>query len=243
MQRLAVENETMTQPTPRVDPLGRAFKGSQLQIQIYVNRRRADLDDAIRVALPDLIDSVEIDWRTPIAADGYREYHDSAFLRRVGLDRHEAALSEFWPRGGPHWDALARLRSDGIDGVLLVEAKSYPEEMRSTCKASPPSRERIDAALASTAAWLGVERTPAWTDDYYQFANRLAHLWFLREVTQVPAWLVNVNFVDDRLHNPTDRDSWDRSLADAKGKLGLPRSIPGFADVFLPGRERSELTS
>jgi hypothetical protein len=36
----------------RVDELGRAFAGSQLQIQIYVNRREKELSQAVLNALP-----------------------------------------------------------------------------------------------------------------------------------------------------------------------------------------------
>ena len=36
----------------------------------------------------------------------------------------------------------------------------------------------------------------------YQFPNRLAHLYFFREIVKVPAWLVNVCYLDDPKHQP-----------------------------------------
>ena len=109
----------------RVDEHGRAFKGSQLQTQLYVNARTAALDAVIRDEFPDLRHAA-IEWRSPLAEDGRREYWDAAFLRRVDLGDHAPALAEFWPSGGPHWDALATISVDGRRGAILGEGKSTP---------------------------------------------------------------------------------------------------------------------
>jgi hypothetical protein len=113
-----------TQPSAkRVDASGKAFKGSQYQLQRYVNEFPSELERALRATIPDLAGST-ITWRSPIASDGYREYRDAAFLDRIGLTELRPALLEFWPRGGPVWDGLAQVGSDPPTGVLLVEAKS-----------------------------------------------------------------------------------------------------------------------
>jgi hypothetical protein len=44
----------MTTKTARVDKLGRAYAGSQLQIQIYANRRSEELSQKVLQGLPDL---------------------------------------------------------------------------------------------------------------------------------------------------------------------------------------------
>ena len=54
--------------------------------------------------------------------DHYAEYRDEAFLKRVGVSATKKPLSEFWPKRGPQWDALATF---GDDGVILVEAKAH----------------------------------------------------------------------------------------------------------------------
>ena len=77
------------------------------------------------------------------------------------------------------WDALARvtLLDSGRTGVLLVEAKSYPQEMYSNgCCASEVSRTQIVKALQQTQRWLAVDNVD-WTGPLYQSANRLAHLY------------------------------------------------------------------
>jgi hypothetical protein len=87
--------------------LGRAFAGSQRQIQYYVNEHRSVLNQAIRDAFKT---SFSLRWVSPLSSDGYREYWDDAFLKALGLSQHCKELNDFWPSGGPHWDALAGRR-------------------------------------------------------------------------------------------------------------------------------------
>ena len=98
----------------RTDSRGRAFKKSQLQIQIYVNRRREELEKAIRTVLPGLDQATQrFRWVSPLESDKFREYRDRSFL--VAIERSDLAdeLKKFWPRGGAHWDALAILEFHG----------------------------------------------------------------------------------------------------------------------------------
>lgn len=103
----------------------KTYAGSQLQIQTYVNSRSNEIDVAIQGKFPELVGAA-FQWRSPLAHEQYREYWDRAFLAVVDQERHWPTLKQFWPRGGPHWDALAVVVQDGrAPGVLLVEAKSY----------------------------------------------------------------------------------------------------------------------
>jgi hypothetical protein len=63
-------------------------------------------------------------------------------------------------------------------------------------------------------------------------ANRIAHLYFFREVLGIDAWLVNLCFVDDR-HCRTAQPEWELGLAEAKRNMGIT-TVPFEADVFLP---------
>ena len=228
----------------KVDELGRAYAGSQLQVQIYVNRRQAELDMAVAAALSDLNHGALFDWVSPVQHGDFEEYRDLEFLEALDLKRYAMDLAEFWPRRGPVWDALATVKSaSGQDGVLLAEGKSYPGEMRSRgSNASEGSLEIIEASLEKTRRWLGVAQTPSWIGDLYQLANRLAHLYFFREVVGLPAWLVSLNFVDDP-HHPTSLAQWQDGIREAKRDLGIGDvDIPYYADVYLPARARDELT-
>lgn len=236
----------MRESNRRVDSLGRAYAGSQLQIQLWVNRRSTELMQAVLAALPSLAPlNSKIHWVSPLEGAGFVEYQDREFLRAVRLEGCAPELSRFWPRGGPVWDALAAVetaRTPDCPGVLLVEAKSHASEVYSGgCKASTRSRKRIEEALELTKCWLGASSDSDWTGALYQSANRLAHLYFLREVVGVPAWLINVYFVNDP-HWPTSRSEWEVTLAGIKAQLGLAGiSVPYAADLLLEAGTREEL--
>jgi len=227
----------------RTDDQGRAFKKSQLQIQIYVNKRSGELNHAIRVALPTL-DAVAsgIHWVSPLESEKFVEYRDESFLRRVNFPALVPALAEFWPRQGAHWDGLATVDlKAGGQGVLLVEAKCYVAEMKSSMMArAPESIERIRMAFEEAKSWCGADPGADWTAPYYQTANRLAHLCFFAR-RSIPAWLVNVCMENDP-HAPTTRLEWESGISEALRHLGLKQFPSGLVGhVYLPSRPRSEL--
>lgn len=202
------------------------------------------MEDEIRRTLPEL-GGAEFAWCSPCRDDKVREYSDAAFLRRLGYDHLVPRLKEFWPTGGPHWDALAVVTRNGKPaGPLLVEAKSYPGEMGSRCTAtSDASRNQIAERLAETRRWLGVDEShaSAWIDELYQSANRFAHLYFFRSIAKQDAWLVNLYFMEDP-DRATTREEWEAALADAEQRLGLlGKAVPHSSRVFLKGQEPVEL--
>ena len=70
--------------------------------------------------------------------------------------------------------------------------------------------------------FLGVDRSISWTGKFYQYANRLAHLYLLRELNEVNAHLVFVYFLGDKeVSGPDSVAGWKPALAAAKGALGL----------------------
>jgi hypothetical protein len=213
----------------RCDPTGRAHAGSQRQIQHYVNHEPRLLEHEIALALNKRI---SLRWVSPLSTELYREYHDTAFLEALDLARHRRALSNFWPNRGPVWDALAL--ETLTDGVVLLEAKSHLAEIRGGgCKAAATtSVQKIDAAMMQTKEWLGIDQGVDWKGELYQSANRIAHLHFFRNVLAIPAWLVNVYFLDDP-HSPTARSQWIPGIQDVKKRLGLSNT-PFCADIFLP---------
>lgn len=218
----------------RTDESGAAYRGSRRQIQLYVNEFKDELNSAIAVTIPDFPPKAGIVWKSPLCSEKFREYWDKAWLRVLGLPGSAKQLGDFWPKGGPHWDALARY---GEAGTILVEAKAHPTEIfnEAGCRASSPqSRAMIEKALQQTCEWLKVQYTEKWLGRAYQSANRLAHLFFLREIAKVDAWLVNIYFIDDRSHKPTSRDEWTNGIASLKAELGIAGTqIPHSGDLFL----------
>jgi hypothetical protein len=215
----------------RTDITGRAHAGSQRQIQTYVNERTSELCRAVALALqPRKLDEAEIRWVSPLAGEGYCEYRDEEFLEVIGAGHLVTKLREFWPRGGPCWDALARL--DG-GGCVLVEAKSHIQEVYGNgCGAMGGSRSLIRSSVGRTKDWIGARADADWLGCLYQSANRLAHLFFLREIGKIEAFLANVYFAGDP-HSPTTLQQWDVSRRVVSERLGMARPVPYCASVFL----------
>jgi hypothetical protein len=193
-------------------------RGSLKWIQRSLEQRPAALDELI---LAKLDGASSISWRSPLREDHFAEYRDRAFLERIGAAELAPDLERFWPSRGPQWDALGR--SDAGD-ILLVEAKAHFDEVLTPpCQAGEVSRCAIEAALSETIASIGAAPRAAWSATFYQLANRLAHLYFLRKHGR-SAWLVLVNFVGDaEMHGPSSEAEWEAAYRVVSYVLGLPR--------------------
>ena len=233
-----MNSHSAVKPVPyrkHVDAMGRAFAGSQRQIQTYVNEHSAELSEAVRHSLS--FGPIEIEWVSPLSARGYVEYQDGDFLRVLGLDNLTNQLREFWPSGGPCWDALARIAfSDGRRGCILVEAKSHEKEIEGNgCGATDASLQQILRALCKTKEWLEVSPAADWTGKLYQSANRLAHLYFLRKIAGIDAYLLNVYFMNDSHWQNSAKtvQEWKPAIQDVQRRLGLTSPVPFSEEVFL----------
>ena len=185
-------------------------RGSLRWIQFAVNKA------------PDLLKTPElpeVKWVSPLTDDEFAEYRDSSFLRVIGQADLRDALSDFWPARGPQWDAL------GVagDAVVLVEAKAHLDELFSSCAAGEKSRARIRDRFQRVRQALKAQGGVDWTERFYQYANRLAHLWFLR-ANGVQAYLLLVGFVNDTdVCGPKSEEEWRAAFRMADYALGLPK--------------------
>lgn len=205
---------------PRPD--GPATRGSQHWLQVLVNHRPELLDGPLAGAIQ-LPESDLISWISPLAADGYREYRDHEFLTRLGAELPARSLESFWPARGPVWDGLA---CSTPRDLILVEAKAHVAEIASPAsKASPDSMKRIRASLEETQTHLGIDPEKYdWAGVFYQYVNRLAHLYLLRVLNDRPAWLVLLYFLNDPdMKGPTTQAEWEAALAVLHAALGLPK--------------------
>ena len=88
------------------------------------------------------------------------------------------------------------------------------------------------------------EERQDWTSPYYQMANRLAFLYFLRKRQRIPAWLVFLYFIGDEFPSrdrlivgPKTADEWEPHISSAYDGLGLKRAnplSPFVLHTFLP---------
>ncbi len=218
---------------------GRARRGSQRQLQDYVNLQQPALDAAIFSVLPHSIqqNSPQINWLSPLASDQFREYRDTEFLAVLGLHRYSSDLKRFWPERGPCWDGLAVLATTlprSLPVALLVEAKSHIREVYGDgCQAGEASRALIQKSMAAAKKWCGAGHDADWMGPLYQSANRIAHLYFFHECLKCPCLLVNLYFVDDP-YRPTSRAEWISALPLIRTELGLTQPVRGVFQVLLP---------
>ena len=212
-------------------PQARGVKGSQRWIQDAVTDDWPDLNGPILDKLPS---AKAVRWLSPRMKDEFSEYRDGAFLKLLRHPELRDGLREFWPNGGPQWDALGRTDSGDL---LLVEAKAHVAEICSPrTGASAASRERIASRLEEVAERLGPRSSRvAWTDYFYQLGNRIAHLDFLR-AQGAPAYLVLVNFLKDTdMNGPSTSEAWEAAYQVAFHVMGLPQRhalSPFIIDIY-----------
>ena len=217
---------------PRINQVPEV-KGSQKWIQKLVNEKPDLFNSLIRTQL-DLPDTDTITWRSPIAEDGYAEYQDQAFLDLLDITLTKVPLSDFWPLKGPVWDRLGKSKTGK---VFLVEAKSHISEVLSPgTGAGVKSLRKIKKSLDETKSFLNSNSEHDWTSTFYQYTNRLAHLYLLRALNEVPAYLVFVYFVNDKeMNGPKSIDEWNGALSLLTSYLGIGRHRlkKYIADIFI----------
>ena len=209
-------------------PPGR--RGSLKWIQRLVESSPHALHDGLRREGALAADDA-LTWMSPLREDAFAEYRDGAFLDRIGHSELADDLKRFWPQRGPQWDALA---VDGRRSVYLFEAKAHTSEMASTCEAGDASRKKIKAACDNAKQLLGADQRADWLTGYYQYANRLAHLGFLRK-HKVQAWLIFLYFTGDaEMAGPASPAEWDLAIRAAHQALGLSNHPQWVISLFQP---------
>ncbi|MFO1267308.1 MAG: hypothetical protein U1F67_11375 [Rubrivivax sp.] len=157
---------------------------------------------------------------SPVAADEYAEYYDQSFLSLLGVDDTKAPLQTFWPSSGPRWDGLARTSGGKL---ILIEAKAYiAEAVDFGSKASSASLELIERSLTEAKAAYRARADAVWIRPFYQYANRLAHLYYLRNLLGADAYLLFVCITDaPDVSAPASAAEWRGAHAAIETALGL----------------------
>ncbi|HTR67186.1 MAG TPA: hypothetical protein VMH85_15515 [Terriglobales bacterium] len=176
------------------------------------------------------------DGNSPLEPE-FREYRDGSAIEKAGITDLKKPLKGFWPARGPVWDALA-VTSDGYP--LFLEAKAHiPEAASPASRASPASFQLIERSLHEARRFCAPKATATWSNLFYQYANRLAHQYFLMELNGVPSTLVFLYFVNaDDMLGPMSEEEWHGALRLIHAVLGLPKDLKrhGVFDAFLDAR-------
>jgi hypothetical protein len=209
-------------------------RGSQKWIQLLIN----DCPQLINSSLEkkcSLTTDEHITWVSPLKTDEFAEYWDQEFLHQLGVGLKQRTLSTFWPNYGPHWDALGRTDKGK---VFIVESKAHITELVSPgTGASSQSKALIEKSFHEVESYLKIQSLTEWTTVFYQYANRLAHLYLLRELNNIPAYLVFVYFLNDKeMNGPATKEEWISAIQVVEGVLGLSEKHslkPYIIDVFI----------
>jgi hypothetical protein len=214
---------------------GLSAAGSQRWLQLAVNAHRALLEEPLAGSLGGPGHS-PFEWLCPLITGEYREYGDLKALKAMGVPTPvQHSLADFWPRRGPVWDGLARTAKGDL--VLLEAKANVPELASGRSQAGPESLSKITESLREVREYLAPRSTADWTQIFYQYANRLAFLYFLRRMNRLPAHLVFVYFINARdVKGPTSRAEWEAALTLMYAALGLPkrhRLSPFIHNLFV----------
>jgi len=203
----------------------KATRGSQHWIQFFVNERPDVLNKNIGLG--------NINWLSPLKSDDFAEYRDKAFLDLLGIRLKKRPLSDFWPSRGPQWDALGMSEAGE---AILVEAKAHVPEMFSPpTQASPESLKLIVKSLAETASAFHTQSGLDWFHRFYQYANRLAHAFLLKELNDIPTRLLFIYFTgDSEMNGPETVPQWQIAIEELHEALGIKGRVPPcISDVFI----------
>ena len=95
----------------------------------------------------------------------------------------------------------------------------------------------IRSSLDKTAGFFGAKTSCDWSGTFYQYANRLAHLYLLNELNEIDSWLVFVYFVgDEDVRGPKSEAEWQAAIEVLHGALGLRRHLSRVVEVCLDVR-------
>ncbi len=202
--------------------------GSQRLLQIAVNKRPELLHLALKKSGA-LRKRESVTWTCPLAGDLHKEYRDMAAIRKLGLMPTDlnVPLADFWPPRGAVWDGLGITSNSR---PLLLEAKAHiPEAASPGTRASPKSRQLIEASLKKTRRHFAPRASSDWMGTFYQYANRLAFHYYLRVLNHQDSILVFLDFTNAAdMDGPSTQLEWQGATRMIHAVLGLPADLTRF---------------
>jgi len=102
---------------------------------------------------------------------------------------------------------------------------------------NPQSIKKIRNSLDEVKKYLSVSDTINWTGTFYQYVNRIAHLYYLIEKNKIKAHLLFIYFINDiTVHGPKTKDEWLGAIQMMECYLGLAKKHKlrkNIHDIFI----------
>lgn len=217
--------------------------GSKYHLLQYRREKAPILDGAVQKIIGG--PGTELNWIYPSDEASTTKAHELEGLEFLRSEKDVMrAWKEFWPQTGRQqtWDGIAYTTRDTEKEWLLFEAKAnHPEFCSPPSRSISNGRRMIEKAMGKMKNYLGVHRDFPWLGTFYQYANRLASLYFLNVVAEVPSRLVLIYFYGDRFPDdrpcPRDEAEWRELIRACHLTLGLPehhKLSDRMHEVFLP---------
>lgn len=152
-----------------------------------------------------------IEWLSPVSNDEHAEYYDIEFLERLGIDNNKlkVPLKEFWPSSGPRWDGLGKTNTNKY---FIIEAKAHIEEAvdYSSGATAIKSINLIEKSIEEAKNFYSDNQSAYWQKPFYQYANRLAHLYYLKELNDLNVFVIFIYFCNaPDVAKPTNKEEWN----------------------------------
>jgi hypothetical protein len=114
-----------------------------------------------------------------------------------------------------------------------------PEAASPATRATPTSKALIEQSLARARRFYAPKAKAVWSGLFYQYANRLAHHYFVTRINGVPSILAFLYFVNaDDMLGPMSEEEWHGAVRLIHAVLGVPADLKsrGVFDAFLDTR-------
>ena len=167
--------------------------GSEYQLLRFLGHHRELLNMIIKEQIPEINTIEWMDYpfdNKNISLDS--EYKGINFLDEDIQFKLKKDWSEYWTGNTQNWDGIFYSNSK----IYLVEAKAHHGEIESKFESNDEKNIRkIKNAMYSTQKAMGVQKSETWIEKYYQLANRLVFINFLRS-HGIKSQLVYIYFIN-----------------------------------------------
>lgn len=175
--------------------------GSEFHLLRFLGRHRNHLDKQILSAIGE--SNLKIEWLdynfNPNAKITDKEFIGIEFLKNhKDYKVLKESWNDYWPssNNAQNWDAICYIDNKWI----LVEAKANKKEIYSSSTASPNSQKFISERFKEIKKKYSIPDNSDWLKDYYQKANRILFLEYLKN-NGIEAKLLFIYFVNGFMKN------------------------------------------